>query len=202
MCRGRFGTVTAAICSRMLKSPSASFSPRKHPQRSREATPAVLSSAAALLTAFLSILRPRPSILSYESSQTASSQFTSARVFITATDTGVGKTLVASALVTRLIQRGIDVGVMKPIETGSRERPRFGQTECSCGNAAGSQDPMAEVCPYTFRLPVVPFSAARAEKDNYADRDDHASVPCSESETCVHGGGRGWWGTCTNYTAT
>ncbi|MEO6306825.1 MAG: dethiobiotin synthase, partial [Nitrospiraceae bacterium] len=39
-------------------------------------------------------------------------------VFITATDTGVGKTLVAAALVMRLIQRGIDVGVMKPIETG------------------------------------------------------------------------------------
>jgi len=31
------------------KSPPASFSPRKHPQRSREATPPVLSSAAALL---------------------------------------------------------------------------------------------------------------------------------------------------------
>src|SRR2546430_11071558 len=31
------------------KSPAASFSPRKHPQRSPEATPPVLSSAAALL---------------------------------------------------------------------------------------------------------------------------------------------------------
>src|SRR6266513_3503253 len=31
------------------KSPPASFSPRKHPQRSPEATPPVLSSAAALL---------------------------------------------------------------------------------------------------------------------------------------------------------
>jgi len=35
----------------------ASFSPRKHPQRSPEATPPVLPSAAALLAGFLSILR-------------------------------------------------------------------------------------------------------------------------------------------------
>ncbi len=34
---------------RMLKSLPAAFSPRKHPQRSPEATPPVLSSAAALL---------------------------------------------------------------------------------------------------------------------------------------------------------
>jgi hypothetical protein len=41
----------------MLKSSPASFSPRKHPQRSPEATPPVLLSAATLLTDFLSILR-------------------------------------------------------------------------------------------------------------------------------------------------
>ena len=85
-------------------------------------------------------------------------------VFITATDTGVGKTLVASALVTRLIQRGIDVGVMKPIETGVSRATKVRSDGVQLRNAAGSQDPMAEVCPYTFRLPVVPFSAARAEK--------------------------------------
>ena len=39
-------------------------------------------------------------------------------VFVTGTDTGVGKTLVSSALVRRLVQTGRSVGVMKPVETG------------------------------------------------------------------------------------
>ena len=41
---------------RDIKSPPASFSPRKHPQRSPEAAPPVRSSAVALLTGFLRIL--------------------------------------------------------------------------------------------------------------------------------------------------
>lgn len=84
-------------------------------------------------------------------------------VFITATDTGVGKTLVASALVARLIQRGIDVGVMKPIETGVSRATKAQSDGVRLRRAAGSHDPSAEVCPYVFRLPVAPFSAARAE---------------------------------------
>jgi len=84
-------------------------------------------------------------------------------VFITATDTGVGKTIVASALVRCLTQRGIDVGVMKPIETGVSRSAKSQSDGARLRRAAGSHDPMAEVCPYVFRLPVAPFSAARAE---------------------------------------
>jgi dethiobiotin synthetase len=84
-------------------------------------------------------------------------------VFITATDTGVGKTLVASALAVCLTQRGIDVGVMKPIETGVSRSAKAQSDGARLRRAVGSHDPMAEVCPYVFRLPVAPFSAARAE---------------------------------------
>ena len=84
-------------------------------------------------------------------------------IFITATDTGVGKTLVASALVMRLIQRGIDVGVMKPIETGVSRAIKARSDGMRLRSAAGSYDPMAKVSPYAFRLPVAPLSAARAE---------------------------------------
>jgi dethiobiotin synthetase len=85
-------------------------------------------------------------------------------VFITATDTGVGKTLVASALVTCLTQRGIDVGVMKPIETGVSRATKARSDGVRLRRAAGSQDSLAEVCPYVFRFPVAPLSAARVEK--------------------------------------
>jgi len=84
-------------------------------------------------------------------------------IFVTATDTGVGKTLVTSALVARLIQRGIDVGVMKPIETGVSRSTKAQSDGARLRRAAGGHDPIAEVCPYVFRLPAAPLSAARAE---------------------------------------
>ena len=84
-------------------------------------------------------------------------------VFITATDTGVGKTLVASALAACLTQRGIDVGVMKPIETGVSQSTRARSDGARLRKAAGSRDLMTEVCPYVFRIPVAPLSAAQAE---------------------------------------
>jgi dethiobiotin synthase len=84
-------------------------------------------------------------------------------VFITATDTGVGKTLVASALVACVIQRGIDVGVMKPIETGVSQSRKFQSDAEQLHSVAGSHDSMMEICPYAFQLPVAPLSAAEAE---------------------------------------
>lgn len=84
-------------------------------------------------------------------------------IFITATDTGVGKTLVTSALVVCLSQRGIDIGVMKPIETGVSRSAKAQSDGAQLRRVAGSHDPMAEVSPYVFRLPVAPVSAARAE---------------------------------------
>jgi dethiobiotin synthetase len=84
-------------------------------------------------------------------------------VFITATDTGVGKTLVTAALVVCLKQRGIDVGVMKPIETGVSRSAKARSDGARLRRAAGSGEPMAEVSPYVLRLPVAPVSAARAE---------------------------------------
>ena len=84
-------------------------------------------------------------------------------VFVTATDTGVGKTLVAAALVICLKQRGVDVGVMKPIETGVSRSAKARSDGARLRRAARNHDPMAEVCPYVFRLPAAPLSAARAE---------------------------------------
>ena len=43
-------------------------------------------------------------------------------IFITGTDTGVGKTYVGTGLAAALREQGIDVGVMKPAETGCLSR--------------------------------------------------------------------------------
>ena len=84
-------------------------------------------------------------------------------IFVTATDTGVGKTLITAALVAHLTQRGIDVGVMKPIESGVSRSAKAQSDGARLQRAAGSHDSMAEICLYVFRLPVAPLSAARAD---------------------------------------
>jgi dethiobiotin synthetase len=82
-------------------------------------------------------------------------------VFITGTDTGVGKTVVACELVRRLRGRGIETGVIKPIETGvGREGPADAD---ALRRASGRRDPIADVCPQQFRLPAAPLVAAAGE---------------------------------------
>jgi len=82
-------------------------------------------------------------------------------VFVTGTDTGVGKTVVACALASGLRDRGLDVGVMKPAETGV---PDDGPLDArALRAAAGVGDPLDLVCPQTFALPAAPTVAARHE---------------------------------------
>jgi dethiobiotin synthetase len=81
-------------------------------------------------------------------------------LFVTGTDTGVGKTHVACGLVRALVRRGIDVGVMKPVETGVAGG--VGPDTAALMAAAGSDDPPERVCPYAYPLAASPLAAARA----------------------------------------
>ena len=83
-------------------------------------------------------------------------------IFITGTDTGVGKTLVAAGLVAALKERGIDVGVMKPLESGA---PCFAsapipQDALCLKEIAGTNDDLDQINPYCFQTPVAPGIAA------------------------------------------
>jgi len=81
--------------------------------------------------------------------------------FVTGTDTGVGKTVVACALVRALRGRGLDVGAMKPIETGVGAAGP--QDALALREAARAGDPLDDVCPQRFALPAAPTVAAAAE---------------------------------------
>jgi len=84
-------------------------------------------------------------------------------LFITGTDTGVGKTIVAAALVRALKTRGLDIGVMKPVESGC---PRAGKNDLIPEDAlllkaaAGSTDSLDLINPYAFEQPLAPALAA------------------------------------------
>jgi dethiobiotin synthetase len=86
-------------------------------------------------------------------------------LFITGTDTGVGKTCVAAHIARALVASGRRVGVYKPAASG-----------CSCDggtlvaddavalwNAAARPGELHRVCPQRFVAPLAPHLAARAE---------------------------------------
>ncbi len=81
-------------------------------------------------------------------------------LFVTGTDTGVGKTFVACALATALRQRGRRVAVMKPVETGVEDEPA---DALALRAAAADPAPLDDICPYRLRAPLAPAVAARLE---------------------------------------
>lgn len=86
--------------------------------------------------------------------------------FITGTDTGVGKTLVAGALAAALARRGQRVGVMKPCETGCVVTPagtRAAADALFLKTMAHCDEPIERICPYRLRDPLAPWVAARRE---------------------------------------
>jgi dethiobiotin synthetase len=77
---------------------------------------------------------------------------------VTGTDTAVGKTVVAAALIGLLRRRRLSVAAMKPVETGVLNgRPL---DALRLAQAAGATDPLEDVCPCTFAEPVAPLVAA------------------------------------------
>ncbi|MBA5863763.1 MAG: dethiobiotin synthase [Nitrospira sp.] len=87
-----------------------------------------------------------------------------AGVFMTGTDTAVGKTLVSAALVRRLVQLGRQVGVMKPVETGVDFVQPDHSDAARLMAAARVRDSLDLVSPYRFPAPLAPWSAASAER--------------------------------------
>lgn len=87
-------------------------------------------------------------------------------VFVTATDTSVGKTTLAAGLAGFLKREGVDVGVMKPVASGA--------IECDSGKLisqdaemlvkfSGSKDPWEWINPYCLATAVTPSVGARIE---------------------------------------
>lgn len=85
-------------------------------------------------------------------------------VFVTGTDTGVGKTLVAAALAQHLRNMGLRVGVMKPLETGVENPAEEGPDATLLRWASETSAPRDQVAPVRLRAPLAPSMAAEMEK--------------------------------------
>jgi dethiobiotin synthetase len=86
-------------------------------------------------------------------------------LFITGTDTEVGKTYVAALVAKALAANGHRVGVYKPAASGCslQQGELVSDDALALWRAAGSPGALAEVCPQRFAAPLAPHLAAEAE---------------------------------------
>jgi dethiobiotin synthetase len=85
-------------------------------------------------------------------------------LFITGTGTGVGKTIFTAALARFLRQQGVDVAVMKPVESGVADKTRAGGDTELLRWAAATDEPLEIISPYRFETAAAPATASRLEK--------------------------------------
>jgi dethiobiotin synthetase len=110
--------------------------------------------------------------------------------FVSGSDTGAGKTVVGCALVRALRARGVDVGVLKPIETGVGEAGPL--DAIALREAAGSDEAIDEICPQQFPLPAAPTVAAKHARCGVdLDAIDRAFTRCAAQHEFVLAEGAG-----------
>lgn len=83
-------------------------------------------------------------------------------IFITGTDTNVGKTVVTASLAFALKRQGIHLEIMKPVETGilhSGEDPQADGSRLQ--SVLSTHHPIPLVTPYSFSDPLAPLAASR-----------------------------------------
>jgi len=86
-------------------------------------------------------------------------------IFVTGTDTDVGKTLMAAGITAALRQRGLKAGYFKPVQSGCpEEEGRLIPTDARLvQDLAGLPEPLDLLTPIALRLPLAPGVAAARE---------------------------------------
>ena len=84
-------------------------------------------------------------------------------LFITATDTNIGKTYVCAGLAYALKKLDIDVGVMKPFACGIKQKIGFSSSDLTILTKAAIVDDAENVMnPFFFPIPASPYTAAKS----------------------------------------
>lgn len=86
------------------------------------------------------------------------------RLFVVGTDTGIGKTETACAVLSLLADAGFEPAPFKPYESGCADM-RAPADATALKAAARSEDPLSRICVHRFREPLAPgIAAARHRK--------------------------------------
>ncbi|MFH1542843.1 MAG: dethiobiotin synthase [bacterium] len=81
-------------------------------------------------------------------------------IFITGTDTGVGKTYITALMAQSLHDQGLDVGIMKPISCG----PQKENDAVILKELLNIKDDLGLINPIQLKDPLSPYAAAKKEK--------------------------------------
>ncbi|WP_246358997.1 dethiobiotin synthase [Paenibacillus phytorum] len=81
-------------------------------------------------------------------------------LFVTGTDTGVGKTIVTAAITAALRAEGLNAGVWKPVQSGALLGSGVTDAERLLQSTGINERPEA-VAPFTFEAPLTPMLAAK-----------------------------------------
>ncbi len=114
------------------------------------------------------------------------------RIGVTGTDTAVGKTVIASALVGLLRARSVRTGVMKPVETGV-SRGELGSDHMLLAMAAEVSSDNSDICPIILEESLAPWVASRAAniEINIASLDESFARICAGNDCVVVEGAGG-----------
>jgi len=83
-------------------------------------------------------------------------------LFITATDTDIGKTYVCAGLAHSLKKLDVDVGIMKPFACGVKQKTGFSSNDLTIlSKAAMVSDAEELLNPFFFPIPASPYTAAK-----------------------------------------
>ena len=83
-------------------------------------------------------------------------------LFVTATDTDIGKTYVCAGLAHALKKMDINVGIMKPFACGDKQKIGFSSNDLTIlANAAMVDDAEDIINPFFFPIPASPYTAAK-----------------------------------------
>ena len=83
-------------------------------------------------------------------------------LFITATDTNIGKTYVCAGLAHLLKKLDIDVGIMKPFACGVKQKTGFSSNDLTILSKAAMVDDVENLLnPFFFPIPTSPYTAAK-----------------------------------------
>ncbi|RXK11904.1 dethiobiotin synthase [Halarcobacter mediterraneus] len=85
-------------------------------------------------------------------------------IFVTATNTDVGKTYACEQFLKYYSKKGLKVGYFKPIETGVKEKPIDGSKMLKLVKELNPSFEVTinDIVPYQFELPAAPFVAKRS----------------------------------------
>ena len=110
-------------------------------------------------------------------------------LFITGTDTGVGKTVIAGAIAQWFARRGLRVAVCKPVATGCQRRREGLVSEDAefLAACADARFPLDLICPQRYTEPLAPAVAAqRAEQPlDWSIIDSAIQQMCRESDVII-----------------